>query len=184
MTRFLDFVIAGVVFICLIPVFIILCIAIMLDSKGNPIFWQARVGKNARLFHLYKFRSMVKDAPKLGGFSTQPGDARITRVGRIIRATSLDEIPQLWNVIIGDMSLVGPRPDVPHQEELYAPEDWQKRLSVRPGITGLAQVTKRSTATPEERLALDLHYVDDPSVVSYFKILLQTVRLVLTKLAY
>lgn len=184
MTRILDILIAGAVFIGLLPVFLVLMIAIMLDSKGNPIFSQQRVGRKGRLFDLYKFRSMVQGAPQLGGYSTMPGDARITRMGRIIRATSLDELPQLWNVIVGDMSLVGPRPDVPHQEQLYRPEDWQKRLSVRPGITGLAQVTKRSTATPEERLALDLQYVEDPSVMPYIRIMLKTLRLVLTKLAY
>ena len=127
---------------------------------------------------------MVENAPELGSFSTKPGDPRITRVGKFIRATSLDELPQIWNVLIGDMSLVGPRPDVPAQKALYTPDDWHKRTQVRPGITGLAQVTQRSNATHTERLALDLDYIDRQSVGLYLIILLRTARLILTKRAH
>lgn len=184
MIRLLDILFSGLALICLSPVLLLLAIAIPLETRGNPIFRQTRIGKNGQSFQLNKFRSMVKNAPELGGFSTRPGDPRITRIGKFIRATSLDESPQVWNIIIGDMSLVGPRPDVPAQKQLYTTEEWQKRTSIRPGLTGLAQVMKRSNATHEERLLMDLEYVDQQSVALYLKILFSTARLVLTKLAH
>jgi lipopolysaccharide/colanic/teichoic acid biosynthesis glycosyltransferase len=121
-------------------------------------FRQVRVGRGGRDFGLFKFRSMVRDAAAIGPYSTAAGDPRITRVGRFLRRTSIDELPQLLNVLLGDMSLVGPRPDVPAQRSLYSAPDWQLRCSVRPGITGLAQAELRSEATPQQRLDLDLRY--------------------------
>jgi len=127
---------------------------------------------------------MVKDADQKGSFRTNAGDTRITPVGRILRKTSLDELPQLLNVLKGEMSLVGPRPDTPGQEGDYSPEDWVRRHQVRPGITGLAQAKARQAATPEERLRLDLEYVERASVGLDVKILLMTVKQVVGKGSY
>jgi lipopolysaccharide/colanic/teichoic acid biosynthesis glycosyltransferase len=113
---------------------------------------------------MYKFRSMVTNAASIGPWHTASDDPRITRVGRFIRRTSIDELPQLLNVLKGDMSLVGPRPDVPAQRSLYSDDDWAARCSVRPGITGLAQALLRSEATPQQRLELDLRYAREHSV--------------------
>jgi lipopolysaccharide/colanic/teichoic acid biosynthesis glycosyltransferase len=131
----------------------------VMESGWPVLFCQQRVGLGGRSFGMFKFRSMVVGAAAAGPYFTQSGDPRVTRVGRFIRRTSLDELPQLLNVLKGDMSLVGPRPDVPAQREGYSEHDWAERCSVRPGITGLAQVVARSEATPAERLALDLAYV-------------------------
>ena len=122
------------------------------------MFRQTRLGLRGREFGMYKFRSMVKNAAAIGPYHTAEGDPRITPVGRYLRRTSIDELPQLLNVLAGDMSLVGPRPDVPAQRALYSEADWAERCSVRPGITGLAQALLRSDATEVQRLALDLRY--------------------------
>lgn len=125
---------------------------------------------------MYKFRSMRVDADRIGGYSTATNDPRITGIGRFIRRTSLDELPQLLNVIKGDMSLVGPRPDVPKQRFLYSDEEWLMRHQVRPGVTGLAQATLRSTGTEDERKALDLEYVQRRSLRLDLWILVLTAR--------
>ena len=161
------------------PVFALLFCAITIDSPGSPLFIQPRVGKNGRVFPLLKFRSMVKDAATKGPYWTSDKDSRITRVGRILRVTSLDELPQLWNVAMGDMSLIGPRPDVPAQEALYTPEQWQQRHRVRPGITGLAQVSGRSDLTPRRRLAYDLFYAGHVGFRLDMVIAIKTVWMVL-----
>lgn len=184
MCRFFDILFSLIGLLFLGPIMLIIAIVITLESPGSPIFRQNRVGQEGIIFKMNKFRSMVKNAPSIGALTTCPGDPRITKIGRIIRKTSLDELPQLWNVLIGDMSLVGPRPDVPAQEKLYKPNDWKKRISVKPGITGLAQATKRSSATDEERLEKDFEYINQQSVKIYFKILFMTARLLLTKLAH
>ena len=136
---------------------------------------------NGRIFRIFKFRSMVKNADSIGSFQTLDHDSRITRVGIFLRKNSLDELPQLINVLIGDMSIVGPRPDVPQQRELYTDKEWKKRTSVRPGITGLAQAKLRSAATPDQRKMLDLEYVDNLSVMQDFKIILLTILQVIFK---
>ncbi|MHB1668863.1 MAG: sugar transferase [Thiomonas sp.] len=137
----------------------LVALAVWFDSGRPVLFGQLRVGRGGRPFKVLKFRSMVVDAERLGPQRTASGDPRITRVGRILRRTSLDELPQLINVLRGDMSLVGPRPDVPAQAADYTPADWALRCSVRPGITGLAQALYRSRATPQQRLQADLDYV-------------------------
>ena len=124
---------------------------------------------------------MVKDAPKLGSFQTLDGDPRITRIGSFLRRTSLDELPQLWNVLIGDMSLVGPRPQTLAQEVQYRPDDWQNRHKVRPGITGLAQVNGRSDMLLEDQVRYDLTYASNLSLSQDIHILLKTIGLVLGK---
>ncbi|MBX3112560.1 MAG: sugar transferase [Fimbriimonadaceae bacterium] len=184
MKRLFDIVCSTFFLVLLFPLMVLLAVWVSLDSPGGPFYRQRRVGKGGRVFTILKFRSMVSDADKKGSHRTSVGDARITRAGRILRKTSLDELPQFWNVLVGDMSLVGPRPDTPAQEADYTPEEWQKRCSVRPGITGLAQATKRSTATPQERLAADLEYAEAPSLALDFKILALTVKQVVSRGGY
>jgi len=157
MKRGLDVVLSVVALLVLSPVLVAVALAVLFDSGTPVLFRQTRVGLGGREFQICKFRSMVRDAGA-GPYYTSAGDPRITRVGGFIRRTSLDELPQLFNVLGGDMSLVGPRPDVPAQRSLYTEQQWAQRCSVRPGITGLAQATLRSQATPEQRLALDLRY--------------------------
>ncbi|MFT7493378.1 MAG: lipopolysaccharide/colanic/teichoic acid biosynthesis glycosyltransferase [Alteromonas macleodii] len=181
MIRVLDLLLSSVLLLLFSPIMIGVAIALRLDSPGKVIFKQTRVGRALRPFSIYKFRSMVDNADRIGGYSTGKGDARVTKVGGFIRKTSLDELPQLLNVLRGEMSLVGPRPDVPDQEAIYTPENWIKRHHVRPGITGLAQATVRSTATPEERTKLDLKYVDTVSLGQDMRILAQTVRQILVR---
>lgn len=164
---------AGAFLVLLSPLLLLLLAIIRLESPGSPLFVQARVGRGGRVFSMFKLRSMVKDA-SLGSYQTQDNDPRITRVGKFLRATSLDELPQLWNVLIGDMSLVGPRPETPVQQALYTPADWQARHRVRPGITGLAQVNGRSTISTEDRLRCDLAYAAHPTLRLDMHILWQT----------
>ena len=166
---------AGLALLLLGPVLLATAAAILVDDGRPVLFRQTRIGRHGRSFGMYKFRSMVKNAAAIGPFNTAAGDPRITRVGRFIRRTSLDELPQLFNVLAGDMSLVGPRPDVPVQRALYGDADWAERCSVRPGITGLAQALLRSEGTEDERRALDLRYVREHSVWLDLKIMAWTV---------
>ncbi len=182
--RAFDIVVALLLLLLFLPLFVVIAIAIRLDSSGSIFYKQERVGKNGSTFFIYKFRSMVSDADQIGGYSTSVGDPRITKVGTFLRKTSLDELPQIINVLRGDMSLVGPRPDVPAQRQNYSQADWDKRHSVRPGITGLAQATVRSEAKPGERTALDLEYVDKHSFFFDLKILVMTIQQVLGKGSY
>ena len=164
MKRLLDVVLALTALVVLAPVLAAVALAVALESGSPVLFRQTRIGLGGREFGMVKFRSMVPGAAAIGPYFTSDNDPRITRVGRFIRRTSLDEMPQLFNVLRGDMSLVGPRPDVPAQRSLYSDEQWAVRCSVRPGITGLAQARLRSSATPEERLALDLRYAREHSL--------------------
>ena len=175
MKRLFDFVVSFAGLFVLIPIFLVIGLIIWLPDRGPIFYRQTRVGRNCTPFGMLKFRSMVLNADQIGGYQTHAGDPRITKIGRILRKTSIDELPQLINVLIGDMSLVGPRPDVPAQETLYAPNDWQKRHSVRPGITGLAKVTGRSSVDFETRLAYDLEYVETQSIMLDLKLLVKTV---------
>jgi len=138
------------------------------------LFRQTRVGKDGEDFELLKLRSMVVDAERQGaGFAVDRGDARITRVGRVIRRTSIDELPQLWNVVRGDMSVIGPRPTLRYQVERYT-ERQRRRLEVRPGLTGWAQIHGRAALPWAERIELDLWYVEHRSPRVDLKILLRT----------
>jgi lipopolysaccharide/colanic/teichoic acid biosynthesis glycosyltransferase len=182
--RLFDILFSVLLLVIFMPIFIVIALLILLDSKGGAFYKQERVGLNGKKFGIFKFRSMVSDADKIGGYSTSKGDQRITKIGGFLRKTSLDELPQVVNVLLGNMSLVGPRPDVPAQREAYSIEAWNKRNSVRPGITGLAQATVRSSALPEERTRLDLEYVDKQSFWFDMKILVMTVKQVLGKGSY
>ena len=174
MKRLTDIILSLIALMLLAPVLVLAALAVVLDS-GLPVFFrQVRVGLDGREFGMFKFRSMVINAASTGPYFTQANDARITRVGQFIRRTSIDELPQLLNVLLGDMSLVGPRPDVPVQKSLYTPDNWARRCSVRPGITGLAQVMIRSAGTHEDRLALDLRYAREQSAWLDVKIMWRT----------
>ena len=174
MKRLMDILLAGAALLLLSPVLLATAAAVALDSGFPVLFRQTRIGRDGRTFGMFKFRSMVPNAAAIGPFNTAADDPRITRVGRFIRRTSLDELPQLFNVLVGDMSLVGPRPDVPVQRSLYNDRDWALRCSVRPGITGLAQVVLRSEGTEDDRRELDLRYVREQSVWLDLKILART----------
>lgn len=163
-----DMVLAVVVLLVLWPVMVACAIAVMVTSPGGALFRQERVGRGGRPFTILKFRSMRADAPATGPHFTAAGDPRITRVGAFLRRTSLDELPQVLNVLRGDMSLVGPRPNVFRQRDEYTQADWDARNAVRPGITGLAQATLRSAATQEQRTALDLEYARERREVARF----------------
>lgn len=163
MKRLMDIVLSLIALVLLSPVLLLTVLAVVLGSGFPVLFRQTRVGLKGSEFGMLKFRSMVKNAASTGPYFTQANDARITRVGQFIRRTSIDELPQIINVLLGDMSLVGPRPDVPAQQSLYTPQDWAQRCSVRPGITGLAQVKGRSAMSFEQRLALDLDYAQSVS---------------------
>lgn len=178
MKRLFDIAVSAAALLAASPLLVVLMVWIRLDSPGPALFRQTRIGLNGQPFTIFKLRSMVQDAAERGGYSTSATDARITRAGQFVRRTSLDELPQLFNVLLGDMSLVGPRPDTPMQETNYTPEDWRRRHQVRPGITGLAQARLRSAATAEERLALDLEYVSSASLTRDLAILFETARTV------
>ncbi|MBL7087258.1 MAG: sugar transferase [Acidovorax sp.] len=176
MKRGVDIVLSLVALLVLSPLLLGAVLAIALETGFPVVFRQTRLGLNGREFGMYKFRSMVKNAARMGPYFTTDKDPRITRVGRFIRRTSIDELPQLINVLKGDMSLVGPRPDVPVQRSLYTEADWAERCSVRPGITGLAQALYRSEATYEQRLNADLRYAREASIWLDLQILVWTIR--------
>ena len=166
--------------VILSPLFIIIAISIKLTSEGPVIFKQERLGKNGRVFKIYKFRTMVVNAENIGDGLTvkSESDSRITKVGRILRKTSLDELPQLFNVLVGHMSLVGPRPPVtyhPYDGYNSYPNWAKKRFKMRPGITGLAQLTVRNSVTWDERIKVDNEYIDKFNIWLDIKILFMTI---------
>jgi lipopolysaccharide/colanic/teichoic acid biosynthesis glycosyltransferase len=151
-------------------------LAIKLADGGPVLYRQRRVGKDGREFELFKLRTMVVGAEQQGaGWAVNRGDPRITRVGRLLRRLSLDEVPQLWNVVRGEMSLIGPRPTLAYQVAEYTPRQ-RKRLDVKPGITGWAQIHGRASLPWEERIELDVWYVENRSPAVDLKILLRTPR--------
>ena len=181
--RFIDIVISLGVLVILSPVFLVTAVAIKLNSKGPVIFKQRRLGRDGKEFDIYKFRSMVQNAEHTGsGVYSGKGDARVTAVGRIIRATSIDELPQALNMLKGDMSLIGPRPPLtyhPWPIDEYTPE--QKRMfDVRPGITGWAQVHGRKDVEWHKRIELNVWYVDHVSFLLDLKIFFMTIFKVAT----
>lgn len=181
--RAIGFIIALIAFIILLPILLLVAILIKFDSKGPVIFKQERLGFNGVPFKIYKFRSMCVGAEKQGsGVYSYKGDSRITKVGRIIRATSIDELPQLWNIIKGDMALIGPRPALTYHPWPYEQYDeFQKHMfDVRPGITGWAQVNGRKEVPWPERIKLNVYYVEHVSLWFDIKILFMTVFKVVT----
>ncbi|MDI3472461.1 MAG: hypothetical protein PWQ48_742 [Thermotogaceae bacterium] len=182
--RLFDIFFALIGIVILSPFMLLIAIIIKVDSKGSVIYKQERLGKNGKVFKIYKFRTMIENAEKIGsGLFTHENDPRITRVGKFLRKTSIDELPQLFNILKGDMSFVGPRPPVP-----YYPKKWEeyteeekKRFSVRPGITGWAQVNGRNEIDWPERIKLDVWYVENWSLALDFKIILKSFKVVLKK---
>ena len=164
----------GLILIVLIfPILVLLSIAIKLNSKGPIIFKQKRLGKNGKVFNMYKFRTMYVDAPDLrnedGSTFNSDDDPRVTKVGKILRKTSLDELPQILNILKGEMSFIGPRPDLPDNYDLYS-EDDKKKLLVRPGVTGYAQANGRNSNSWAQRIAMDIYYIENVifELVQYF----------------
>jgi lipopolysaccharide/colanic/teichoic acid biosynthesis glycosyltransferase len=156
------------------PFLLLSALAVKLEDWGPVLFRQLRVGKDGSDFELLKLRTMVVDAEQLGaGHAVDRGDARITKVGRVLRRASLDELPQLWNVVRGDMSLIGPRPTLRYQVERYTPRQ-ARRLQVKPGITGWAQVHGRAALPWDERIELDVWYVEHRSARVDLAIILRT----------
>jgi lipopolysaccharide/colanic/teichoic acid biosynthesis glycosyltransferase len=196
--RGIDFTAATVVLLLTSPLLIAIAIAIKIDSKGPVLFRQRRVGRDRREFTTFKFRTMCHDADAsrhrkyvqtlIGGNSqAERGrlyklsvDDRVTRVGRILRSWSLDELPQLINVLRGEMALVGPRPVIPYEVEMY-PEDYLRRFAVKPGLTGLWQVSGRNERTYDEMVSFDIEYAEADSLLLDLRILLKTVPVVLRR---
>ena len=180
MRRAFDIVVAGIALLCFSPVLLIAMLAIRLESPGSPIYRQRRVGLRGEEFDVLKLRTMITGAEHLGaGMAIAEGDTRITRVGNFLRRTSLDEIPNLINVLRGDMAIIGPRPTIPVQVAQYT--DRQRgRLAVKPGLTGWAQVNGRAALPWPERIELDLWYIEHRSWRLDFQILMRTARMVLS----
>jgi lipopolysaccharide/colanic/teichoic acid biosynthesis glycosyltransferase len=176
--RALDVAVALPALVLLSPLFLLCALAVKLDSPGPVFYAQERIGRGKRPFRLLKFRSMVVGAESMGaGVRVEARDARVTRVGRVLRRLSLDELPQLLNILSGDMSLVGPRPTLRYQVELYTARE-ARRLLVPPGVTGWAQVHGRNTIDWAERIRYDLQYVDRVSLGMDLGILVRTLPLV------
>ena len=172
--RAIDVVVAGVGLALASPILGLAALATKLESGGPILYRQTRVGRNGEDFEVLKLRSMVVGAEKLGaGYAVDQGDTRINRVGRILRRTSIDELPQLWNILRGDMSVIGPRPTLRYQVEQYDERQW-RRLEIRPGLTGWAQVQGRASLPWAERIDLDVWYVDHRSPRVDLEILLRT----------
>jgi lipopolysaccharide/colanic/teichoic acid biosynthesis glycosyltransferase len=172
--RAFDLVVGLALSIITAPLVAMLALVVALESRGDPIYTQTRVGLDGRPFEIFKLRTMVSGAEHQGaGLAINAGDTRITRVGALLRRYSLDELPNLWNVVRGEMSIVGPRPTLQHQVDSYT-ERQRGRLSVKPGITGWAQVNGRNSLPWSERIELDLWYVEHWSMALDLRILHQT----------
>jgi lipopolysaccharide/colanic/teichoic acid biosynthesis glycosyltransferase len=176
--RALDVLVAGMGLVLCAPVLALAMLAVVLESPGHPIYRQRRIGKDGRSFDVIKLRTMVPGAESIGaGLAVNEHDPRITHVGTVLRRLSLDELPNLLNVVRGDMTLVGPRPTLPVQVEQYTERQWG-RLSVKPGLTGWAQVNGRTSLPWSERIELDLWYIEHRSPALDLRILARTVAMV------
>ena len=190
--RIVDIILGCIGLVLLSPVFLILAICIKIDSKGPVIFAHKRIGKNVKEFNMYKFRSMYENAEEMiENFNEEQkrewqenfkleNDPRITKVGKFLRKTSLDELPQIVNIIKGDLSIIGPRPIVDEELEKYG-ENKEKFLSITPGLTGYWQANGRSNTTYEERMQMELYYIDNQSLLLDIKIFFKTIVSVLKK---
>jgi len=178
--RIFDLLVTLPAVLLLLPVFGVIVIAIKLSGKGPAIFKQARAGKNGRSFVFYKFRTMKTDVDPFGPSPKSGEDARLTQVGKFLREYSLDELPQLFNILKGDMSIVGPRPLYLSQMAEWD-ERQKRRLLVKPGLTGLAQISGRGELTREEKLELDVRYVETASFLLDMKIILTTIAQVFSR---
>ncbi len=178
--RALDLVLGGAALLVAAPIVAVAAVAIRLESRGGALYRQWRVGRGGHRFQILKLRTMVPGAESLGaGMAVDEGDQRITRVGKVLRRTSIDELPNLVNIIRGEMSLVGPRPTLESQVATYD-ERQRGRLSVRPGVTGWAQVNGRASLPWPERIEMDLWYLDNASLALDLRILALSVRIAVT----
>ena len=180
--RIFDIIIAGIAIIILLPAYVLIAILIKTDSKGKVIFLQERVGKNGRIFKIYKFRTMIENAEQETGPTLEKrNDVRITKIGKILRKTKLDELPQFFNVLKGDMSIVGPRPERPYFankiKEWYG--EFEYREAFKPGITGLACIEFGYYANPEEKLKYDLYYMKNWNMQLDILICIKTIKLII-----
>ena len=181
MKRLFDFTVSLVLIIILLPIFLIISIIIAIDA-GNPVIYkQYRVGKDNKLFYIYKFRTMKNNTRLAATKDLTEADSVITKSGRFLRKTSLDELPQIFNVLKGDMSFVGPRPLIPEEKEIRIIRKEYGIYSVRPGITGWAQVNGRDMLSDEEKALFDKEYIDKQSILLDIKIMFRTVLVVLKR---
>ena len=181
--RMLDILASIIGLIVGIPLIAIFGLIVKMEDRGPIFYKQERLGKNLKVFYIYKIRSMRVDAEKIGGAQwAQKDDPRITKTGKFIRKTRIDEIPQLFNILKGDMSLIGPRPERPELTYKFEKEipGFIKRLKVKPGLTGLAQVNGGYEITPNEKLKWDLIYIKNRNIIMDIKIILKTVRVIFT----
>ncbi|HDJ4061181.1 TPA: sugar transferase [Staphylococcus aureus] len=180
--RAIDLVLSIVLLFLTFPIMFIFAIAIVIDSPGNPIYSQVRVGKMGKLIKIYKLRSMCKNAEKNGAQWADKDDDRITNVGKFIRKTRIDELPQLINVVKGEMSFIGPRPERPEFVELFSSEiiGFEQRYLVTPGLTGLAQIQGGYDLTPQQKLKYDMKYIHKGSLMMELYISIRTLMVVIT----
>lgn len=183
--RLIDFILSLIALIILSPILLIVALLIKIDSKGPVFFLQERLGKNQKVFRIIKFRTMIVNAEHIGdGLKVKEGtDPRITKIGKFLRRTSLDELPQLINIVKGDMSIIGPRPPVTYHPYKIGQYDERKkhRFDVKPGLTGLAQSKIRNSGTWDERIEFDLQYVKNVSFLFDIKIIIDTIKILFNK---
>lgn len=181
MKRAFDFTVSLLLIIILFPLFLLISLIVLIDAGSPVIFRQYRVGKDNKLFYIFKFRTMRRGVKNVATANLKNSEKLITRSGRFLRKTSLDELPQLVNVLLGDMSFVGPRPLIPEEKEIRALRKKYNVYSVRPGITGWAQINGRDNLSDEEKALFDKEYIDKQSVMFDIKILFKTVFVVLKR---
>ena len=179
--RVFDFTAAFVGLVVLLVPMLVIALLIVLDSPGSPIYFQTRLGKDEKPFTICKFRTMNRDAEKDGPRWSEKNDCRVTRLGRFLRRSHLDELPQLINIIVGHMSFVGPRPERPEFYDLFDTyiDGFRQRMLVRPGLTGLAQINGGYELPPEEKIVYDLKYISERSILMDFVCIIRTFRTVL-----
>ena len=181
MKRFFDFTVSLLLIIILSPLFVLISLIVLIDDGAPIVFKQYRVKKDNKLFYIYKFRTMKNNTRNTSTSDLTEAEFQITKSGRFLRKTSLDELPQLFNVLIGDMSFVGPRPLIPEEKEIRNIRKDYGVYSVRPGITGWAQVNGRDMLTDEEKALFDKEYVEKQSLLFDIKIMIKTVAVVLKR---
>ena len=181
-SRMIDLVLSFVSLVIALPIALTAAIAIKFEDGGPVLYSQTRLGKDGETFTIYKMRSMRIDAEANGAQWTEAEDDRVTKVGRFIRKTRIDEIPQLYNILVGDMKIVGPRPERPELAEEFSVDlpEFSNRLAVKPGLAGLAQVSGGYNLTPAEKLVLDIEYIEQRGLLLDLKIILKTVWVVLS----
>lgn len=180
MKRFLDFTVSLLAIIVLLPLFAIISVMVLIDSGSPVIFKQIRVGRGGKHFYIYKFRTMEKNTRNVASKELAESEGNITAIGRFLRKTSLDELPQLFNILNGTMSFVGPRPLIPEEEEIHKLREEYNVYSVRPGMTGLAQINGRDDLNFEEKSLYDKEYVENHSILYDFRIMIKTVFVVIS----